>query len=329
MITILSIDGGGIRGVIPAVILAELERQTGLPVCRLFDFVAGTSTGGLIAAMLVCPGSGGTPKYSATQVLSTYLEFGRAVFLRSPLRAAATLGGLAGPHYSARPLERYLKKYLGQVRLSSALTSLLIPAYDMRSAEPWFFKSAFAKGRSSDLDNPMLWQVARATSAAPTFFPPFPMGDDRCFIDGGVFANNPALCAYAEMRALLPRERECFVLSLGTGLHGQSFSCADVRHWGTLRWVPPLLGTMMNGSSSTVNYQMLALVGAENYLRLQPALPADLTKIDDADPKNLARLRKVADSELQKHAAELARACSILKAHAQPSGAPKTSVHTK
>ena len=328
MITILSIDGGGIRGVIPAVILAELERQTGLPVCRLFDFVAGTSTGGLITAMLVCPGTGSAPKYTAAQVLSAYLELGGAVFRRSPIRAAATLGGLAGPRYSARSLEHYLKKYLGQARLGSALTNLLIPAYDMHSAEPWFFKSTFAEGRRSEMDNPMLWQVARATSAAPTFFPPFPMGGEHCFIDGGVFANNPALCAYAEMRALQPHESRCFVLSLGTGLCEQNYSCADVQHWGTLRWVPPLLGAMMNGSNATVNYQMLTLVGADNYLRIQPTIPTDLTNIDDADPKNLSQLLEVANKELQKRATELTRASRILKGNAKLTYAPAATKRT-
>ena len=139
MVSILSIDGGGIRGIVPATFLVEFEKRTGKPICELFDLIAGTSTGGILAAALTLPGRPGKPKYTAETVCSAYFEHGGAIFQRSPLRSATTLGGLARPIYSTRMLESLLNRYLGNARLHETLTEILVTAYDMASSTPWFF----------------------------------------------------------------------------------------------------------------------------------------------------------------------------------------------
>ena len=206
MVSILSIDGGGLGGIIPATFLIEFEKRTGKPICELFDLIAGTSTGGILATTLTLPNQSGKPKYTAEQVRSAYFDHGATIFHQSLLRSVITLGGLVRPKYSARGLDAMLDKYLGRSRLHTTLTEILVTAYDMASSTPWFFKTAFAKDHRTPVDDPLLSQVARATAAAPTYFPPLTM-EGHCMIDGGVFASNPALCAYAHARSIYPEER--------------------------------------------------------------------------------------------------------------------------
>ena len=198
---ILSIDGGGIRGIIPAIVLADLEQRTGRPTADMFDMLAGTSTGGIIALALVRPDGDGRPAHSADDLVRFYSELGPDIFRRSLGRQVRTVASLAGPKYDQRPLERALDRHFGDTLLSAALRDVLVTAYDIERREPYFFKSHYARVMP-ERDFPMK-DAARATSAGPTYFAPhqLPTMDHigyRALIDGGVFANNPGMCAYVE-----------------------------------------------------------------------------------------------------------------------------------
>lgn len=314
MVTILSLSGGGIRGIIPAMVLEELERRTGRPVCTMFDYIAGTSTGGILACMLAVPNQHGQPRYSASRILECYLELGGAVFRRSLARRLRTLGGLTDARYSSRVLRQYLHEYLGNVRLSAALTRLVIPAYETRSASPYFFKSAFARPFGPDHENPPMKAAAMATAAAPTFFPPCQVGQNHCFVDGGLFANNPALCAYADARRAFPEEQDFLVVSLGTGIHLQPFTCRQLRRRGLIGWVSIILRMLQNSSTATVQYQMKTLIGP-GYREFQIPLDRQSDDMDDASPKNLERLREAGQRLIQEKAGELAEVAQILMQH--------------
>ncbi len=316
MVSILSIDGGGIRGIIPATFLVEFEKRTGKPVCELFDLIAGTSTGGILAATLTLPDSHGKPKYSAEQVLAAYFEHGGAVFHRSMLRSVTTLGGLLRPIYSPRMLDLMLEQYLGSARLHTTLTEILVTAYDMTSNTPWFFKTSFAKHHRAPADDPLLTQVVRATTAAPTYFPPLMM-EGHCMVDGGVFACNPALCAYAQARNMYPLEEEFLVVSLGTGLQVQNRPCSEIENWGIVDWAVPITGIMLNSSSETVNYQMRALNGIKNYVRFQVQLEEDATGMDDASEENMRKLEALAIKAVRQHSATIDRLCRALNKREQ------------
>ena len=317
MITILSIDGGGIRGIIPVMILEEIEKQTGKPISTLFDYIAGTSTGGIIAAMLTVPNEQGAPKYTAENVKTYYSSLGSSVFRRSTLRKIVTLCGLIGPRYSVLPLERYLHKYLGNTPLHSSLTNVLIPAYDMESCTPWFFKSTHALRNRTAVDDPPLAQAAQATSAAPTYFRPCRIGETGCFIDGGVFASNPVLCAYAEAKKHFPQERDFLIVSLGTGQHQVSHTYAEVKKWGTLQWAIPLLEVLPNSSGATVDYQMKSLVGPNRYWRFQVRLDGQSTEMDDASKENIDRLEMLARKEIRRNSERIESLCRILEAESR------------
>ena len=266
LVKILSVDGGGIRGIIPAMVLAEIEHETGRPACELFDLIAGTSTGGIIALGLTVPGEAqpdGTrgPRWSAQQLVDIYANDGPRIFHRSLLRTIESVDGLLMEKYAASGLEQVLRQYLGDVLLSQALTEVLITSYDIQKHEPFFFKSFQpiaraapslrngtpkpASSASPDLpasDYPMR-VVGRATSAAPTYFEPediaaFPPGatpPDCVLVDGGTFANNPAMCAYAEARRNYP-DADVLIVSLGTGRLTESISFHQAKHWGLLQW---------------------------------------------------------------------------------------------
>ncbi len=291
---ILAIDGGGIRGLIPARVLEQLEASTGRPVRELFDLVAGTSTGGILACALTARGSSGGPRHAAGALPELYLSEGPGIFRRSLGRRVSSLDGLVDERHHARGLEDALERYLGGgALLSEASPRLLVTTYDLHAREPFLFKSwrTAEDGREA-----LLTDVARATAAAPTYFEPLLWhspdgGPTRSLVDGGVFATNPALCAYAEAQRLAPDE-DHVVLSLGTGRLQEPIRHEDARSWGLARWIRPVIDIVFDGVADTVEYQLEHLLGARQ-LRLQALLPRDVA-LDDASPQALATLDDVA-----------------------------------
>jgi patatin-like phospholipase/acyl hydrolase len=207
LFNILSIDGGGIRGIIPAMILAEIERRTGHRIAEMFDLIAGTSTGGILALGLTVPHqrTGRLPRYEASELVSFYEEDGKEIF-RSFWQDVVSLHGLVEERYPSEPFEGVLRKYFGeQTRLSQALTEVLITSYEIETSRPFFFTRRKARFKRGGRFDPRVWEVARSTTAAPAYFSPYQIRRSKrshlpplTFIDAGVFVNNPTLCAYAE-----------------------------------------------------------------------------------------------------------------------------------
>ena len=207
LFTILSIDGGGIRGIIPAMVLAEIERRTGRRIAEMFDLIAGTSTGGILALGLTVPEeqNRNRPKYEASQLVSFYEEDGKEIF-HSFWQDVVSLHGLMEERYPSEPIEGVLRKYLGEeTKLSQALTEILITSYEIETCRPYFFTRRKARAKRGERFDPRMWEVARATTAAPTYFAPFQIKRSKrshlpplTLIDAGVFVNNPTLCAYME-----------------------------------------------------------------------------------------------------------------------------------
>lgn len=322
-VRILSIDGGGIRGLIPAIVLSHLERKTGCRVVDLFDFIAGSSTGGLLALGLVTPDAQGQPRYSASDLKDLYLNQGGRVFHRSFWYRLSSLGQLWGPKYPAHGLEVVLKEYLGQVRLSQTVKPVMVTSYDVQKRVPYFFKSNKAQ-LDQDRDC-FLWEAARATTAAPTYFPPTTLGS-RCLIDGGVFANNPALSAWVEAQKLYPSAKRVVIVSLGTGEFVRPLGCSQIRSWGLLQWAQPILDVVFGSVNQVVDYQLNKLFLDQpqadkdlnqagqaldhRYYRFQVSLRRCSDKLDNVSPQNLRVLSEIALELLSKEAEaieELAR----------------------
>src|SRR5215210_8012270 len=167
---VLAIDGGGIRGLIPALVLTELERRSGRQIFEMFDLIAGTSTGGILACALCAP-----DPLPASEVVGLYEEEGPNIFDRSLFQRIRTAEGLLDEKYDDAALERALDRFLGHKRLSEARPDLLVPAYDTALPGPYLFKTSKAR-ETPDTDDFPLSVVAHATSAAPTYFEPLEVG---------------------------------------------------------------------------------------------------------------------------------------------------------
>jgi hypothetical protein len=325
-IRVLAIDGGILMGVIPARILERIEKEIlgSSPILEQFDFLAGTSTGSLIAAGLV-----NDRKPLAPETLKQlYLDKATKIFPRKGfLRWVRTLGGLRCPKFSADGLEETLEEVLGDARLKDATRDLLVPSYDAVREAPLFFtkKKALAQPGTHDW---LLREVCRASSAGPTFLPAFRV-DRRDtqpprlfeFSDGGVFANNPAMCAVAEIwKSEDPEARPPIrILSLGSGsqhhLDATNFtdSTPVPRMPGTRcaysMWdIKPIIKMMMDGNANTVAFQVRQLLAGEpnGFLRIQPYLDGD-TNSDglNSSSQALSSWVRAADRAFEHHRRDL------------------------
>ena len=309
---ILSIDGGGIRGIIPARILVTLEEMlqqaTDDPTKRLadyFDLIAGTSTGGILTCIYLSPDTEDPqhPRFSAQEAVEIYLNRGGEIFHIPVWQKVKSGGGILDEKHRLSGLEAALKDYLQDLKLSDLIKPCLIPAYNIERRAAFFFTQHDArKNASRDF---LLRDVARATSAAPTFFEcadvksatqvSYPM------IDGGVFANNPTLCAYAEARTMKdaqkPTAKQMVILSLGTGAVETPYHFDTAKDWGAVQWIRPVLDIIMSGVAETVDYQLRRIFDAaeatEQYLRIQPQLPPERADMDNAEPTNLKALNEI------------------------------------
>src|SRR5271167_1791548 len=286
---ILSCDGGGIRGVLTAVLL---NRILGAYPALLQDrpgtvtMFAGTSTGGILALGLAAG-------LSPAQIRDLYVTNGKLIFDSSWTRDVVEIGGISGSKYDNVNLKQILLETFGALKLKDLHSRVLIASFklDNQAADPssrtWNPKF-FHNFLGVDSDGEFLAvDVAMSTSAAPTYFPSYGV-----YIDGGVIANNPSMAAIAQ--ALDGRNQpaeqaslgEIKLLSVGTGASLQYVD--GVNHdWGDAQWIKPILNVMMDGSVGVADFQCRQLLG-KNYCRLEPIFPAgksfamdDVSKVVD------------------------------------------------
>jgi patatin-like phospholipase/acyl hydrolase len=319
---VLSIDGGGIRGIIPAMVLAEIERRTGKRTSEVFDLVAGTSTGGILALGLTKPGQNGGPEYSAKKLIELYEAEGGRIFSIPVWHRIHSAGGVAEEKYPAKGIEEVAHRYFDDAHLADALTEVLVTAYEIEGRAPWFFKRRHARDPNrGEGDNFLMRDVARATSAAPTYFEPFLVEggphDGCALVDGGVHSNNPAMCAYVEARKIHPEEDDFLVVSLGTGELTRSLPYEEVRGWGLALWAQPILNVVFDGVADTVDYQLREILSTEEgearrYYRFQTVLNIGKDDMDDASATNIQALKTKAKEIMSKNDAALEALCAQL-----------------
>jgi uncharacterized protein len=270
---ILCVDGGGIRGLIPALVIAELERRIQRragPEKRASDYFhmfAGTSTGGLVALSLTAPDPEHPerPSVSADELASFYVEDGPDIFHRSLLQKLRTLWGWLGPKYTLGPLEEAVTRRLGTTEIQNALRELIVTSYDMSNREPYFFKRWRARESPESDRNRPIADAGLATSAAPTYFPSHEI-EGHALVDGGVFAANPVIVAIVEALKRIDDhphdldQDDLLVVSVGTGLHETGYRQDEVSGWGRLGWVlprggePPIIGATLDGASDGADH---------------------------------------------------------------------------
>ncbi len=303
---VLSIDGGGVLGLLPSSILKRLEEKLierdgeNVRITDYFDLITGTSVGGLLSAALSVPDENGLPKYSADTIHQTMKDRVGNIFKKSVLKSFTSLGGIADEKYSAKGLESTLEFYYEKRNLNELLTPTVILSYEIERGVPLFFRSERAKTNAHY--NFYLTDVVRAATAAPTYFES-PLitskgGSTLACVDGALFANSPALCGFAEMCEMnLGIGAEDIILcSIGTGDAKKVHSHKDVKDWGLLEWSRPAIQIMMRSMPSVAHYQLRSIYGADsvsdNYFRFDREIhEEDISfDIDDASEENIAAL---------------------------------------
>ena len=286
-VRILSIDGGGIRGIIPASVLKYVEEQfikkSKNPNARIadyFDMIVGTSTGGILTCFYLTPNFANekdkpSARYTAAQALDFYVAKGYDIFNKSKIRNWLGIRSLFNAtRYSPKALEKLAMSTFEDGKLSDLLKPCLVTTYNLKSKSAFFFSSRESADKEREF---LVRDVVRSTSAAPTYFPSAKIrnlatNEKMINLDGGVFANNPSMCAYAEARDTIfdrlsktktPTAKDLLVLSIGTGAGQMKLPNVEKSgSWGLVNWAKSIPEIMMDGSVDTVAYQMKNLFGS-------------------------------------------------------------------
>ncbi len=351
---ILSLDGGGIKGIIPCTILRYIEETTGQSISSLFHVIGGTSTGGIIALGLSKPKDNGRNAYSAADMLKLYVEHGKHIFSRRKNDLLSWMGsiiekGIFDKIFDIEQFENLLKEQFGESRLKDSLTDVLVTTYEPQKEKPFLFSSRLAKVNPEE--DYLLREIARSTSAAPTFFKPAKVeyeNKQMAFVDGGVFANNPSILAYSEAKALWKQKTKTttvpipdkldrnsktfeavvtpddldlpfFMLSIGCGHCPAKIDLSDAGDWRTKDWIKPLLSSVfMQSVSESTDYTMQYLMppfedGTLRYIRLKEIeLSPENSEMDNASDDNIKELCAIADEYVEENKKELDKICDLL-----------------
>lgn len=276
---ILSIDGGGIKGTVPAAFLAELEQDLDRPIGEYFDLIVGTSTGGILALGLALG-------FSAQSILELYENRGPVIFGNSNTSLVQKLwaGGrhILKPKHDANILRSELEMVFGDAKISDAKCRLVIPAWDADQRSVYLYKTAHHTRLTTDHHKPIL-DAALATSAAPTYFKRHRTIDDVGLLDGGIWANNPIAIAVIEAISLLGwSATDLRVLSLGCT--DEVYSIPEAPGLGGLG--RKLINLFMDGQSRGALGMAKLLTNhphnGERIFRISPQVPINLFSLDDA-----------------------------------------------
>jgi hypothetical protein len=312
---ILSMDGGGIRGILPAAILAGLEERFlgGASVAGYFDLIAGTSTGGILALGL---GAG----LAVAELLKLYVERGCEIF---PPLGPGLIGRVRRHLRARRRYVRYiyeqtalagvLQEILGDRLFGSSARRLCVPSFEGRHGEVYIFKTPHHPDFKLDWREPML-KVALATSAAPSYYRPLRAGD-YTFVDGGVWANNPVMIALTEALASFEVTREQIrILSLGCGEGLYSVAGSKLSWGGMFQW-RDIISAAMRLQSQNALGQAGLLIGPENMIRVEPPPELGLIELDDWRTA-VAQLPPAAAAALDRFGPQIA--ARLLQSPAEP-----------
>lgn len=299
---ILSLSGGGVRGLLAAIWLNRLEQKLGSPLAQHFDLIAGTSTGAVIA----CGVALGIDTATIVNLYRTQsIDIFPPPIARSFSRLTRVLTqGPDAPRYDGKGLEMVLKSVFGEARFGDLTVRTLITSYDLMRREALIFKTNKLEHQSIPV-----WEIAKASASAPVYFPAHILtlqGERIPAIDGGVVANNPTACAIAE-GVRLNRDRtdqpslnlpQFVVASFGTGEVIRPISIQQSQEWGALEWAIPLIDVLFDGSADSVDYIAKHLLPDDRYFRFQTRVPPENGDIDNADSENLEALTTIAKNYL-------------------------------
>jgi uncharacterized protein len=289
---ILSIDGGGIKGVFASSFLASLEQSTGKRVVEQFDLIAGTSTGGIIAIGLALG-------YSAQEILGFYEELGPEIFKLTGFgNILASIKQVGKAKYGQEQLAASLNGFFGGRLLGESKTALLVPSFNIETGEIYVFKSKGTKEFDTDSNTEAL-DAALATAAAPTFFPAHRTKKGTPLVDGAVWANNPTELAVVEAISTLAWPSASIrVLSIGSTQEPFAAGMARSMPLGAAYWAMKAAELFMTAQSSAALMMAGKLIGSENVFRINPTMPRRRFGLDKVS--EIPSLKGLGDAEARK-----------------------------
>lgn len=328
IVKILSIDGGGVRGIIPSIFLDHLRKELDrsgntTPFYELFDIISGTSTGSLISLMLIKPPKDFTDSERLTLLMDLYENKTKLIFPQAKYEILQLIKQFFRPKYSGKPLKILLRQNFKNLTLEDSLTNLIVPTYDMAAMKPFLFKHNRAIRDTND-SNFFLKDVGLASSAAPTYLPPIntksiTTGQSYCFVDGGVFCNNPSLCAYTDAKKLYPNAKKYLIVSLGTGNYTRTYNCKKIKKWGVFGWMNPfnkvpLLTAFMDSQMESDNYVISNMKDVKEY-RFEISLDGISSELDDSSDRNINFLKGKAAELILSNRQEINRLVKVLNTY--------------
>ncbi|MEO0790417.1 MAG: patatin-like phospholipase family protein [Bacteroidota bacterium] len=312
---IVSLDGGGVRGLVTAIMLQAIQKHfeaNGENFLDSVDFLAGTSTGGLLALAIA------KDIKLLDRMKDIYANESKSIFEKASFKSS---GGFLATKYTNEPLDKKLYEIFGDMRLEDLSKKVLLPTFDLdndsdnpesRHWKPKLFHNFppdKAKQENNEDQNHTVVEVGLYTTAAPTFFPSV-----KGYIDGGVYANNPSMCAIAQTQDQRYHARtgatdsrvsldNIVMLSLGTGLNLQHLRHHTIKR-GILRWIQPLIQIIFDGTTGIGDYQCKQLLNEHQYRRLNPTFIGKNNKpkyvaMDATSPKKIAYMIQIAESYTQ------------------------------
>jgi len=334
--TVLCIDGGGVRGVVPARVLQEIEERTGKPIAEMFDLVGGPSTGAIIAAGLTVPDpqEPAKPKYSALEIKNFYFQHTPKIFPEMKFKGLREIS--SGVMYDPKPLEDALQNSFGEAKMKDSLTHLMIPATDIKNFRPvWINNFKGQKDPSPEGWSSMpMKDAVRASTTAPTYFPAkyyktVPNEDmpnvthRHALIDGGFFAGNMMRRMLTQAKKLAPPDAEIVMVHVGTGNVDHSLSPEEFNKLGPIGLVSKSSGNLLISLATSINAEDIAddvrdelgerMLSFDGFINRE-ADPQDPTPtMDDSSAENLKALERFAEKIIKENSADIDRLCTMLK----------------
>lgn len=318
---ILSIDGGGLRGIIPLQVIKQIEEITGEPIHKSFDLIAGTSTGGLLASALTMQDfdsiEADQRKYSLEEIEYIYKHRGQEIFPRSDNFVWRNFNHLKKwfrPQFQVENLERMLIEYFGDNRITSCLRPIFITSYNIHRNVPVFFTTREATMFPDK--NSKLTEICRATSAAPTYFSSHLFKYDKeniVCVDGGVVMNNPSIGALIEVLGNSDYKhykldgknldlKNISILSLGTGRANKMLKSNSSKKWGRANWIKPIIEISTGGPVKIAHQQIETIFRSagldKNYLRIDLDIDEQYSEMSDAKDETINYLLEEVNSQI-------------------------------
>jgi hypothetical protein len=315
-ITVAAFCGGGVRGIIPARLIQEIEERTRHHTVDLFDVFAGVSSGAIVAAALNCPSAVGslTPMHTAEKIVQLFKDDAATIFpASSPYNPVEWVKQLFWPKYSADGLHKVLEKYCGNLHLSEGIKEIVIPVAEMPQRQPWWFTKSgiFTNGplqeavtaKSHEI---LLVDVLEATTAAPSYFPykAIKIGDQTYnFMDGGTFANNPSVIGKCYARSIYGSKRHYLFSSFGTGVPPAHQEINGDSNSGLLYWARhfPTAALNLTSRESALEMQVFFSGNEDKLYQCQPVIDEKDYILDSCDPAVLDALLLSAEQFIEKN----------------------------